>query len=207
MKKLLFLGMSTLFLFSACKKDVVNHSKVDNMRPQLSSSLPQDVEDFLEAFYTESFDVGQDILTTEGETTFKVIEIILGEDTRARGYVVINYTTGDFVYFADVDRVNHVLTLHTIGLEDPVVYNDIDQLEEYDATNEFDYIFGISNVEDDMDPTGDPDPEIKAKRPFWGTVVTPIGPCLFGEQVVMTQHYAFWIKNGPPQYPEETIPC
>ena len=198
MRKVLVLAL--LIGFVACKKEASNQISSPNQLPQLLSALPDEVVDYLDEFYNDTYQMGQSIQTSDDSNTYEVIEIIVGDDTRARGYIVMNYTSGEFLYHADVDRTNYVLTLQTIGEENPAIYEEIDQNEEYILTDEFDIISAIENVEDGIPPGGgNPDPQLKSERKFWGRGDTPLyylGPCLGGYRTPVYQFYTLWIKNG-----------
>lgn len=143
---------------------------------------------------------------------FVITEVFVGDDTRARGYIITNKTTNDFLYFIDVDRVDFKLTSVKIDVNETRTFNNIDELDKYVLTNELDY---IEIAEDYIENENN-------KVPFWGTGYSyggqgtgPNGDCFQG---VYSNYYVFWTNVSGPRQPvmvvsangnlvHATVPC
>ena len=131
----------------------------------------------LKSFYKKEFKFGkskelkinrQSAATTENTTEFArtatfedvvLMEVFVNNEERARGYVVNDKDTNEFLYFIDVDRINYKLTSVDIDANETKVADNINQLENYVSSNQFDM---IKVVEDYNDST------VTAK--VWGTI-------------------------------------
>ena len=162
----LFLGLG---LFSSCSKEETTSS---------SSSVSENakVVNYLNSFYAKNYVFGKSVNAKFSKPTdlssatlsktvevedVKITEILVGDDVRARGYVVTSKETNAFLYFADVDRDSYKMITSDITANSSLTLKNIDQLEKYYATNEFDmikvteeYIAEQTNIE--------------GKRRFWG---------------------------------------
>jgi hypothetical protein len=109
------------------------------------------VAPFLKSFYKKDFKLGQAVNTkvanaisaTSKSTDVEdlvITEVFVGDDTRARGYVITSKTTNVFLYFVDVDRVDYKMTKVDIVANDIVTFEDIEQMDNYISTNQFDFI-------------------------------------------------------------------
>ena len=116
------------------------------------------VSTFLRSFYAKDFKFGkskqfkinnQSNSTTENTgnlaraVTFEdviLMEVFVNNEERARGYVINDKDTNEFLYFIDVDRVAYKLTNINIEADEIKVIDDINQLDRYSSTNQFDFI-------------------------------------------------------------------
>ncbi len=141
----------------------------------LSSSI--DVNDFLSDFYsTDVLAFGASIALNEDEFSYVVLEVVVGNDISARGYVVLNAADSAFLFFLDVDRDNLISTAFDVENNATVVSNEIDVEPMYYETNEFDV---IGFLDGDYE-----DPTLRQGRPFWGSSrVDPqvLLPCIGGQ--------------------------
>lgn len=87
--------------------------------------------------------------TAEGRF-YTVTEVFVGNETVARGYNFVDKTTRKLVYFADVDRVNNVLTIVDLSTNERIITDRINELPEYELTERFNFIKVIE------DPSFDP---------------------------------------------------
>lgn len=132
--------LSITSLITSCTKESENNS-TENAK----------VAPFLKSFYKKDFRLGQAVNTKEvnaisatSRTTeidsLVVTEVFVGEDTRARGYVITSKTTNVFLYFVDIDRIDYKMTKVDIVANDIVTFEDIEQMDNYISTNQFDFI-------------------------------------------------------------------
>ncbi|HLT53905.1 MAG TPA: hypothetical protein VKZ97_08435, partial [Flavobacteriaceae bacterium] len=108
------------------------HSEDYLMREESSQ-----VTDYLTAFYDtdrENISYRHDVETDDGTISYIVTEITVGTDSIARGYVATDETTGDLLYFVDVDRVNYTLTAIDVSRSISEVINNINEHEDYYET-------------------------------------------------------------------------
>lgn len=187
MKKL-FLFVAVVFvanMFTNCSKDETetNNSVVQNAK----------VTTYLKSFYNKDFKYGKfansklekatsiDSKAVEFEDVV-VTEVIVGSDERARGYVVTSKTTNVFLYFVDVDRDNLKMISADIAANDVKEIDNIDQLEKYFTTNEFDMIKVTEDFIKGNSVTGK----------FWGYGPPhPSGECINGREYWVRDYYVF----------------
>ena len=182
-------------MFVSCSKEDLS----SNEQRQIASFMIQniDLEGFLGDFYSENFAIGEHIVIDS--LGYRITEVIVGDADLARGYAVQEESSGSFLFFFDVDRVNFVTTSFDIinGTNEEV--SNIQNQPMYASTNGYDVIgFLGGEYEDPTEWSG---------RPFIGYGYS-YGPCdpIFNRQTVHRQHYFFWIKNGPSE-PLPFRPC
>lgn len=212
MKKVVFLIAMMSIALMACNKDdeslsQVNKNKVESNSNTNSSSNPNrgnkitslsiDVTNYLDDFYDTEYEEGENIIVTSEGIDYQVKEIIVENDTRARGYITLN-PAGDLVFFFDVDRDDFISTAHDIVDDSVIVSEDINFQSEYDSTNGYDVLDYLGDGDDDDDYPG---------RIFWGWEIVKVHPCdpVTHLQRTDRQHYAFWMKNGGIDY--QYTPC
>ena len=181
----LFIGTS---LTTSCSKDEETGKSV---------SENAKVSTYLKSFYSTNYQLGKSVDTkitkassglsksTEFEN-FVITEVFVGEDTIARGYIITDKSTNDFLYFIDVDRVDFKLTSVQIDTNDTKVFNDINELDKYLSTDKLDYIkiaedyaAGTSSVEE---------------RRFWGWGPShPSGECINGHEYWVHTYYVLGV--------------
>ncbi|WP_395043555.1 hypothetical protein [Flavobacterium sp.] len=206
---LLILIVGTSLATSCSKDDETNANVIENAK----------VSSYLETFYSTNFQFGKSVETnpksnstllnrsTEVENLV-ITEVFVGNATTARGYVITDKNTNDFLYFIDVDRIDFKMTSVKIDVNQVITLDNINQLEKYFSTNEFDYIKIAQDYQAEIN-------ENQAnKRPFWGWAPTTPGACgpnsngdggcSYG---TYQQHYIFWIKDGEPVATGDVFPC
>jgi len=120
-----------LMLVMGCSKESQSNSEVKSPT----------ADAFLKKFYKTDFDYGNASplrfrkamsATSRGEVTYEdlvITEIIVGDDTRARGYMVTGKTTNEFLYFVDVDRDLMKMLTYDVKINETKELKDIDQLQ------------------------------------------------------------------------------
>jgi hypothetical protein len=158
----LFIGTS---LITSCSND--NETNI-------SVSENAKISNYLKSFYLTNYKLGKSVETnpksissdlnrsTEVENLV-ITEVFVGDATTARGYIITDKNTNDFLYFIDVDRVNFTLTSVKIDVNDTKIFNGIDELDKYLSTDEFDYI----KIAEDYVP--EDESNVLGRRRFWGT--------------------------------------
>ena len=184
LKYLFSAGVLMTLLLTSCSKE-----KNDDLKTGKKSLTA--VYDFLDEYYSNAdYYLGAEITTIHEDKNVNVIEVIVGEDETARGYVAINSDTEEFLYFADIDRDGFVFTVVDIATTETTTMYNINEHEDYELSEGFDLVgFG-----DPENPNGGG----SEGRRFWGNETT-YGPCNNGFRTSYTQHYVFWIKNGDPE--------
>jgi hypothetical protein len=178
----LFIGTS---LITSCSNDEETNSNVlENTK----------VSTYLKSFYSTSYQLGKSVETKSKNSTSElnrsaevenvvITEVFVGDDAIARGYVVTDKNTNDFLYFIDVNRLEYKLTTVKIDVNDTKVFNNIDELDKYLSTDEFDY---IKIAEDYV-------AEQSSERRFWGWGPMFGGPCVGGVRIMYHTYYVFGI--------------
>lgn len=158
-------------------------------------SINSEVDGYVGTFYASGFEYGESRETSDENTTYVVTEVLVNSETSARGYVVTEKLTDNFLYFVDVDRIGYNLTTFDVVNNYTRVFHEIDKNEEYFTTHEFDFIVIVDTVNSNS----------QRKRKFFGwSGWEPMGPCENGEQTLVNVHYALWLTNA---YEYMTVPC
>ena len=190
---LLVLFLGTSLVTSCSKDDETNSNVIENAK----------VSSYLETFYSTNFQFGKSVETnpksnstllnrsTEVENLV-ITEVFVGNASTARGYVITDKNTNDFLYFIDVNRVDFKLTTYKVDVNDTKIFNDIDALDKYLSTDEFDY---IKIAEDYV-------AEQSAERRFWGWGPMFGGPCVGGVRTMYHTYYVFGIGVDTDPIPD-----
>ena len=167
---ILFIGTS--LITSCSKEDENNNGMTQNAK----------VSTFLKSFYSKDFKFGKskDLKITRQSSSTNtntgefartaefddviVKEVFVDNEERARGYIVNDKDTDEFLYFIDVDRVNYKLTSVDIDANETKVSDNINQLDKYASTNQFDF---IKIAQDLINQPGTP-PVVQRWRYEWG---------------------------------------
>jgi hypothetical protein len=153
---------------------------------------------FLSEFYNDSWTTGKSATVSDSLNTYNVTEIIVGTDTRARGYLVKDDNTGELLYFADVDRTNYVLKTVDLITEETETFEQIDRHPDYSLSGGFDFIKIIIDNNPQPSPTGR----------FWGWTCGPTWSTLpnDGDCWRTCCYYIIWRKNHCVEVPCNELP-
>lgn len=171
-----------LALVYSCSKDRLNEVEQNRELAHKSATT-----DYLDDFYGGvAYTLGDAIETTdEASRTFEVFPVTLSGDSDSRGYLAMDTASGELIYFVDVDRVNYVMTSEDIQQAVTAQYEDINEYEQWEDTDELDFMMIIN------DHNGDPNPP---QSKFWGKDKYNVGPCIGHKQLTTTDFYVFWIR-------------
>lgn len=146
MKKIISIRIIAITLIavigiSSCSKNDDTNNSTKNAK----------VSSFLKSFYNKKTELGTSLeskYTKESSEFSKseeigdivVTEVFVDDEVRARGYVITDKETSEFLNFIDVDRIGLKMTKVDIDASQTEVSENIDELEKYYSTNEFDFI-------------------------------------------------------------------
>jgi hypothetical protein len=181
----------------------------------------KNVNTFLKSFYSQNSELGKPVeIKSKNETnllnrtvemqSYLITEVFVGEDTRARGYIITEKATNDFVFFLDVNRLDYKLTAVKIETNETKHFNEINELEKYLSTDEFDFIKVIEDPGFEEPVVSDPDPVALRIRYSYGA-------CVNGVQGVYQATYFLGIRftkwtatveeNSNGNLVHATVPC
>jgi len=177
--------ITSIGIISCTKNDETNESINGNAK----------VSSYLKSFYTKDFQLGKSVdakiikaTSTLSKSTeienLVVTEVFVGNDTTARGYVITNKSTNEFLYFIDVDRIDYKLTSVKIDVNNTIVFNNIDELDKYTSTNGFDLIKVAEQVNSG----------ILQNNRFWGWSSWTWSPCVNGFHNGTRTYSVFWLE-------------
>ena len=109
------------------------------------------ISSYLKSFYSKKTELGKPVesrIKIESSAVGKseefqdivITEVFVGDDTRARGYVITSKESNVFLYFVDVDRIEYKMTTVDIETNETLVFRDINELDKYSSTNQLDFI-------------------------------------------------------------------
>lgn len=144
MKKIISIRIAAITLIAII--GITSCSKNDE-----SGNENKNVASFLKSFYNKKTILGNSLESkykkessafSKSEEFGDVIvtEVFVGSEERARGYVITDKETSTFLYFVDVDRTDLKMTKVDIEVDQTQVVENIDQLEKYYVTDQFDLI-------------------------------------------------------------------
>lgn len=166
----------------------------------------KNVDSFLKSFYSKDYVFGQSakinpnsqisaIARTASLEEVELTEVFVDNETKARGYIITDKNTGEFLYFIDVDRDTYILTSLDVKNSEQRTFNNIDDIYNYFSTDEFDF---IEIALDDNNSTG-----TTTDRRFWGSQISYGAPfegidgnCYQG---VYSTYYVFGIAVSGPK--------
>lgn len=210
MKKLFYKPVVLLFsislLFMSCSKEDDNKTVNGNAK----------VAAYLKSFYKKDYHIGKSVesrtvkptiasyaRTDEAQSVvyedIKLTEVFVADEDRARGYVVTDKDTNEFLYFADVDRENYKLTTFDADANETLIKNNIDQLQEWASSNKLDFIQLVEQYNYQVSSGA----EVQGKFFGW-TGWRNVGGCDEGWQSQVNTHYVFGIKNA---FAYQEVPC
>ena len=186
-----------------------------------NQTLNKNVNTFLKSFYAQNSELGKPVeIKSKNETnllnrtvemqSYLITEVFVGEDTRARGYIITEKATNDFVFFLDVNRLDYKLTSVKIETNETKHFNEINELEKYLSTDEFDFIKVIVDPDFEEPVVSDPEPVALRIRYSYGA-------CVNGVQGVYQATYFLGIRftkwtatveeNSNGNLVHATVPC
>lgn len=180
--------IATILITSCSKDDETNKSVNENAK----------VSTYLKSFYATNYQLGKSVeanpksnssslnRSTEVENLI-ITEVFVGDATIARGYIITDKDTNDFLYFIDVDRVNFKLTSVKVDANDTKIFNNINDLDKYLSTDELDYIKIAEDYSDGIN-------SVEGRR-FWGSAYSQ-GECdpATGLAQLFEDYYVFGIR-------------
>lgn len=217
MKKIIVFRVLAIALVASI--GIISCSKNDETKENIIGNSK--VSCYLKSFYNTKYQLGKSIdtkLKKESQNSslsksievedFIVTEVLVGEDTRARGYVVTRKSDNQFIYFIDVDRIDYKMTTVKVDVNETMIFNNIDELDKYISTNEFDLIKVAEQV----------NAGIIENNKFWGSGGTKCNDryqstSYDGTSWCMTYcytpYYVFWIdvNNGVAEPNGGLHPC
>lgn len=118
----------------------------------------ENANNFLNSFYKDDYYVSNSIETFDENIKINVFEISLNTNLNTKGYLAIEAYTNKLLYFVNVDRTNNLLTIKDFTSDEYLVKDNIDKLNIYLETNNFDFIKIIENYNNSS----------SSYRRFWG---------------------------------------
>ena len=187
---LLVLFMGAIIITSCSKENDTNKNVSQNAK----------VSAFLKSYYSKDFELGESIKTkikrkanplakSEEVEDVKITEVLVGDDIRARGYVITDKTTNVFLYFVDVDRIDYKMTTIDIDINDVTVLKDINEMDKYISSNEFDLIKVSQDYLLELNSGQSPKPFLR-----WAYEQGPCGEAGDGLAYVYHNHYFLGIR-------------
>src|SRR5690554_4411625 len=130
---------ATVFLACSSEEETMIDTKA-NFRT-FSPEEFGELRAIVNAFYEEEviFTTGATATVSEEDAHYDCTEIIFAGHERARGYLVSDHETGEFLYLADVDRTNYVLKTLDIANAERETIRDINLHPDYYNLGEFDF--------------------------------------------------------------------
>lgn len=206
MKKLIFTQVLMLccfsLLFLSCNKEDGNKSTTGNAK----------ADTFLKSFYHKNVRIGKAVesrtLKSVASATaksveyedIKLAEVFVGDEERARGYVVTDKNSEEFLYFADVDRQDYKLTTFDAERNETLIKENINQLQEWATSNKLDLVQLLEEYQAQV-ASGN----FVAVQKFWGwTGWRNVGGCDSGWQTQVNTHYSCFVKDA---YEYNEVPC
>lgn len=144
--KLSIVALATLVLGTVIFISCSNEESTVTPDSSLTNYRITNANAFINDFYRTSWTTGVSATVEDSLKAYLVTEIIVGTDTRARGYLVKDKATHELLYFADVDRNNHVFRTVNLITEEEETFLDINRHPDYSISDGFDMIKIIDDV-------------------------------------------------------------
>lgn len=189
--------MKKLILFVTLVFTTALFNSCSNEETESINSIDKNikVKSYLKSFYSKDFKFGISVKSklanpsssskTIQYQNITVTEVFVDNDTKARGYVVIDNETGSFINFVDVDRIDYKLTSVDIDENNTKIIENIELLQKYYETNEFDFVKYIEEHSNDSNLSKFFGPKTTVSYTEAGN-----GWC---NQYTTTTIYVFWI--------------
>lgn len=157
---------------------------------------------YLKSFYKTDYHTGKSVETRILNSNISVNartieyedvileEIFIGDEERARGYVVTDKYSNEFLYFVDVDRIDFKLTAYDATVNQTIIKENIHLIQEWAESNKLDFVKLFDDYNQAMSSGN------QERRRFWGwTEWTKVGGCDEGWQTVMRKHYILGVRD------------
>lgn len=202
----------TVSIFVSCSND--NESPVNE-------SSNKKVDSFLKSFYNQNSGLGKSVemkstsnsnaLNKTAELqNYLITEVFVGDNTRARGYIITEKSSNNFVFFIDVDRIDYKLTTVKIETNETKYFNEINELEKYLITNEFDFIKVIEDPDFEEPIQTEPEPVAFRIRYSYGSCVNGVRgvyQATYFLGIRFTKWTATMVDNGGDHLSHATVGC
>lgn len=165
---------------------------------ETTTNKTTNIDSFLKSFYSKDYSLGtsakvnpnsqlSSLARTATIEEMEVTEVFVSNETEARGYIITDKNTGEFLYFIDVDRDAYVLISLDVKNSEQKTFNNIDEIYNYFSTDEFDFIEIALDDNSNTDVAG---------RRFWGSQYNqgPCGEAGEGMAYVYQDYYVFGIR-------------
>ncbi|MEY2702131.1 hypothetical protein [Flavobacterium sp.] len=165
---------------------------------ETTTNKTTNIDSFLKSFYSKDYSLGtsakvnpnsqlSSLARTATIEEMEVTEVFVSNETEARGYIITDKNTGEFLYFIDVDRDAYILISLDVKNSEQKTFNNIDEIYNYFSTDEFDFIEIALDDNSNTDVAG---------RRFWGSQYNqgPCGEAGEGMAYVYQDYYVFGIR-------------
>jgi len=174
MKKISIFILSVLLMgtlvFIGCSSEDSVATNTDNSKSS-QRIMGNKFDEFVEDFYDDTFKYGDSIIAYDTLTNFKVKEITVGINSVVRGYVAVDATSDEPLFFMDVNKPGKQITMVDLLTNEVDIFNDIDLHDDYLLSDEFDMI----KVIDDLNNNYVTYVNIDLPK-FWGPDKPKVGP-------------------------------
>ena len=151
------LGLKLLIATSVLIGYFENDHSVASKKVNYSQSV-LDRFNLINDFYQNQFWTKGDVISYRAsEAEYEIAEIIVANDSKARGYLIKQ--NQEYISFVDVNRLYNKITVFDFSANEKLVFDNIDQNTDYVQTSGYDFIKVISDRDSD-----DSQPE----NIFWG---------------------------------------
>ena len=191
-QKSVFLLLSVALISISCTEE--------NQEQNLNKKSKADL--YLREFYKTDYHIGRSVESrilksniSENARTIEYEDVILeevfiGEEEKARGYIVFDKYTDEFLYFVDVDRIDFKLTAYDASVNQTIIKENIHLLQEWAESNKLDFVKLFEDYNQAVNSGN------QERRRFWGwTGWTTVGGCDEGWQTVIRKHYILGIRD------------
>ncbi|MCZ8168823.1 hypothetical protein [Flavobacterium sp.] len=136
---------------------------------------------------------------------YTITEVFVGDDERARGYIVTDKNNNEFLYFFDVDRTEFKLTSYDVKENSQQLIEQINLSEKWLVSDMYDFI----KVINDGNIDGGPANQIQRIRYSYGS-------CVNGRRGVYQAHFFLgfqitdWVRTideNSPTGQQATVGC
>lgn len=196
MKKLFQKSVLLLFSIALFSTSCSDENQEQNSNKKSKADL------YLKAFYKTDYHTGKSVETRILNSNISVNartieyedvileEIFIGDEERARGYVVTDKYSNEFLYFVDVDRIDFKLTAYDATVNQTIIKENIHLIQEWAESNKLDYVKLFEDYNQAVNSGN------QNRGRFWGwTEWTPVGDCNNGRRTMVRSHYILGIRD------------